>query len=125
MNLLIDYTMILHPGEFNFQRPAYEVDIQVEQMNLNIDPKQFSDLLDFIKFHNYSVLYGRMNSPSIDWLNPSLSMIVDRCREYRQMQLQLGLGVTELTSEQKQRMEVSLALFPLFIVCWIRFSKRN
>lgn len=59
MKLLIDYTMILQLGEFNFQRPAYDVDIQIEQMNLHIDPKQFSDLLDFIKFHNYSVLYGR------------------------------------------------------------------
>ena len=72
MKLLIDYTMILQPGEFNFQRPAYDVDIQIEQMNLNIDPKQFSDLLDFIKFQNYSILYGRMISRSADSIQASL-----------------------------------------------------
>ena len=64
--------MILQPGEFNFQRPAYDVDIQIEQMSLNIDPKQFSDLLDFIKFQNYSILYGRMIARSADSIQVSL-----------------------------------------------------
>jgi hypothetical protein len=50
--------MILQPGEYNFERPAYDIDIKIEELNLNIDPKQFSDLLDFIKFQNYSKLYG-------------------------------------------------------------------
>ncbi len=48
----------MQPGEFNFERPAYDIDIQIRELNLNIDPKQFSDLLDFIKFQNYSKLYG-------------------------------------------------------------------
>ena len=58
MTLDIDYTMTLNPGEYNFQRQAYDVQIRIERLNLTIDPKQFSDLLDFGKFHNYSVLYG-------------------------------------------------------------------
>ena len=50
--------MALQTNEFNVERPAYDVDISIEEMNLIIDPQQFSDLLDFIKFQNYSVLYG-------------------------------------------------------------------
>ena len=51
--------MTLQLSEFNFERPAYDVDISIEELSLNIDPQQFSDLLDFIKFQNYSILYGR------------------------------------------------------------------
>jgi hypothetical protein len=45
-------------GEHNFRRPAFDVKVLVEQLTLNIDSKQFSDLLDFGKFQNYSQLYG-------------------------------------------------------------------
>ena len=45
-------------GENKFDRSAIDLDIQVKQMDLSIDSKQFSDLLDFGKFQNYSVLYG-------------------------------------------------------------------
>ncbi len=62
MNLTIDLMIALQPGEYNFERPAYDIDIQIKELNLNIDPKQFSDLLDFIKFQNYSKLYGMKNS---------------------------------------------------------------
>lgn len=58
INLKISFTMTLQPSEFNFERPAYDVDILIEEMDLNIDPRQLSDLLDFIKFQNYSILYG-------------------------------------------------------------------
>lgn len=58
INLKIDLTITLQASEYNFERPAYDVDIQIKELNLNIDPKQFSDLLDFIKFQNYSILYG-------------------------------------------------------------------
>jgi hypothetical protein len=62
VNLTIDLTITLQPGEYNFERPAYDIDIQIRELNLNIDPKQFSDLLDFIKFQNYSKLYGTRKS---------------------------------------------------------------
>ena len=48
-------------GENKFDRSAIDLDIQVKQMDLSIDSKQFSDLLDFGKFQNYSVLYGKCN----------------------------------------------------------------
>jgi hypothetical protein len=55
---MIDLKITFEPGEYNFERPVYDIDIQIEELNLNIDPKQFSDLLDFIKFQNYTKLYG-------------------------------------------------------------------
>lgn len=45
-------------GENKFDRSAIDLDVQVKQMDLSIDSKQFSDLLDFGKFQNYSILYG-------------------------------------------------------------------
>ena len=60
VNLILDLKIALQLGRYNFERPSYDVDIQIERLNLNIDPKQFSDLLDFIKFQNYSKIYGKM-----------------------------------------------------------------
>jgi hypothetical protein len=107
VNLIIDLTITLQPGEFNFERPSYDVDILIKELNLNIDPKQFSDLLDFIKFQNYSKLYGmRIN------INYSILIIYlkDRCREYRELQLKQALNDIVLTSEQEERIQVIIFL---------------
>ncbi|CAF1307539.1 unnamed protein product [Rotaria sp. Silwood1] len=105
INPIINLTIILQPGEYNFERPAYNIDIQIEQLSLNIDPKQFSDLLDFIKFQNYSKIY-------------------DRCREYRELQLQLQqtLNITELTLEQKERLKYLETKLDVFNLAYIRHS---
>ncbi|CAF4500850.1 unnamed protein product, partial [Rotaria sp. Silwood2] len=103
MNPIINLTITLQPGEYNFERPAYDMDIQIEQLSLNIDPKQFSDLLDFIKFQNYSKIY-------------------DRCREYRELQLQKELDITELTLEQKERLKYLETKLDVFNLAYIRHS---
>lgn len=46
------------PGEYKFDRQAFDIKIRGQQITLKIDSKQFSDLLDFAKFQNYSVLHG-------------------------------------------------------------------
>ena len=53
-------------GENKFDRSAIDLDVQVKHMDLSIDSKQFSDLLDFGKFQNYSVLYGRCNKEVLE-----------------------------------------------------------
>jgi hypothetical protein len=93
------------PGEYNFERPAYDIDIQIEQLNLNIDPKQFSDLLDFIKFQNYTKLYGRIILNKLPY-SSFFYFQKDRCREYRELQLQQAFNAIELTLEQKERIQV-------------------
>ncbi len=50
--------IIITPAEHNFDRSTFNIKSQIEQISLDIDSKQFSDLLDFGKFQNYSTLYG-------------------------------------------------------------------
>ncbi|CAF4169559.1 unnamed protein product, partial [Adineta steineri] len=100
VNLTIDLLMILQPGDFNFERPAYDIDIQIEHLNLTIDPKQFSDLLDFIKFQNYTKLY-------------------DRCQEYRELKTQEVLDINTLTIEQKGRIRYLESKLDVFNLAYI------
>ncbi|CAF3538872.1 unnamed protein product [Rotaria sp. Silwood1] len=72
-------------------------------MSFEIDPKQFSDLLDFIKFQNYSGFY-------------------DRCREYRQLCLKDLVGNTKLTKEEQDRFQVLESKLDVFTMAYIRHS---
>lgn len=104
VNLKLDLTIQLQLGEFNFERTAYDLDIKIEQLSLNIDAKQFSDLLDFIKFQNYSKLYGKaivINKSILNFLFQK-----DRCREYRELQVEQAIGADPLTEEQHSRLKV-------------------
>jgi hypothetical protein len=49
---------MLISGEHNYYRPTFNINGLIKELTLNIDSKQFSDLLDFGKFQNYSSLYG-------------------------------------------------------------------
>ena len=57
-NLNINLSIKITPGENNFDRSTFEMNIVVKEVELSIDSKQFSDFLDFAKFQNYSKLYG-------------------------------------------------------------------
>lgn len=107
VNLNLDLTITLQPGEYNFERPAYDIDIHIEELHLNIDPKQFSDLLDFIKFQNYSILYGNQS----ERLGDDILIVFafeDRCREYRTLQMQFISNNIDLTPEQYERIHVKI-----------------
>ncbi|CAF4789073.1 unnamed protein product, partial [Rotaria sp. Silwood1] len=86
INLNVNMVIMITPGEHNFDRSTFNINTLIEQITANIDSKQFSDLLDFGKFQNYSTLY-------------------ERCREYRQLHLQESLQNTLLTEEQKDRVK--------------------
>ncbi|CAF3452622.1 unnamed protein product, partial [Rotaria sp. Silwood2] len=58
VNLNFELNIAIKFAEQNFERPIYQIKYKIERMSFEIDPKQFSDLLDFIKFQNYSVFYG-------------------------------------------------------------------
>ncbi|CAM4960819.1 unnamed protein product, partial [Rotaria socialis] len=85
-NMDVNMIIIITDGEHNFDRSTFNIDIKIRQLALNIDSTQFSDLLDFAKFQNYSTLY-------------------DRCREYRQLYLQESTDNTLLNQEQKERLK--------------------
>lgn len=57
-NVNLHLQLALKFAERNFERPIIKGISHIEHMNFQIDPKQLSDLLDFVKFHNYSVFYG-------------------------------------------------------------------
>ncbi len=62
VNLKYELEMAMKFADRNFERPTFKVNCKIERMSFKIDPKQLSDLLDFVKFQNYSVFYGRIIS---------------------------------------------------------------
>jgi hypothetical protein len=50
--------------------------IQIPQINLHIDSEQISDVLDFIKFQNYTTVYGKRNDQS--YLFPELGNSIQK-----------------------------------------------
>ncbi|CAF0818142.1 unnamed protein product [Rotaria sordida] len=103
VNLNFAFKVGIKFAEQNFQRPIYKIKFQIEQISFGIDPKQFSDLLDFIKFQNYSVFY-------------------DRCREYRQLCLKDVIGNTKLTKEEQDRIQILESKLDAFTMAYIRHS---
>ncbi|CAF0957019.1 unnamed protein product [Adineta steineri] len=103
VNLKFVLEMIMKFAEHNFEKPTIKVDFTIERMNFEIDPKQLSDLLDFVKFQNYSVFY-------------------DRCREYRQLYLKEFLSNSTLTQEQEDRIHILESKLDVFTMAYIRHS---
>ena len=103
-NLKFQLEMSMKFAEQNFEKPIVKIDFRIEEMNFEIDPKQFSDLLDFVKFQNYSVFYGIFNLLLQFILISFVSE--DRCREYRQLYLKEYLSNSPLTSEESNRIYV-------------------
>ncbi|CAF4008477.1 unnamed protein product [Rotaria magnacalcarata] len=102
-NINLELKVIIKLAEQNFERPTFKVEYNIAQMGFEIDPKQFSDLLDFVKFQNYSVFY-------------------DRCREYRQLCLQDLIGNIKLTKEEQERIEILESKLDVFTMAYIRHS---
>jgi hypothetical protein len=93
-------------AEHNFEKASFKVNFKIEQMNFEIDPKQLSDLLDFVKFQNYSVFYGILTILFKNFREILFVFLKDRCREYRQLYLQDLLSHETLTQQQNDRIHV-------------------
>ncbi|CAF0868513.1 unnamed protein product [Adineta ricciae] len=102
-NLKFQLEMSMKFAEENFEKPIVKIDFRIEEMNFEIDPKQFSDLLDFVKFQNYSVFY-------------------DRCREYRQLYLKEYLSNSTLTLEESNRIYILESKLDVYTMAYIRHS---
>ena len=54
----MDFQLFYHRPEEKFHRSSFDVSMSFARLSLHLNSKQFSDLLDFFKFQNYSTLYG-------------------------------------------------------------------
>jgi hypothetical protein len=98
--------MMMKFAEHNFEKASFKVNFKIEQMTFEIDPKQLSDLLDFVKFQNYSVFYGILTILFNYFREILFVFLKDRCREYRQLYLQDLLSHETLTQQQNDRIHV-------------------
>ena len=71
VNLNLRLELALKFAERNFQRPIIKGIYHLEHIAIRMDPKQLSDLIDFVKFQNYSAFYGL-----IDFIIGSLQFFV-------------------------------------------------
>jgi hypothetical protein len=58
INLVTESVITLKPKEHHYERSRLLFDIRIPTINLYIDSEQISDILDFIKFQNYTTIYG-------------------------------------------------------------------
>ncbi|UJR12321.1 hypothetical protein I4U23_016498 [Adineta vaga] len=102
-NFQMNFQVRINPNEHSYQRSSYDAEILSQQLTMYIDSQQFSDLLDFIKFQNYSTLY-------------------ERCQEYRDLYLKEFLGIELFTSEETKRIEILQRKLDVFNLANIRYS---
>ena len=58
VNLFTEVLITLKPKEHHYERSTLIFDIQIPQIDFHLDTKQISDLLDFVKFQNYTTIHG-------------------------------------------------------------------
>ncbi len=58
INLVTESLITLKPKEHHYERSRLLFDIRIPTINFYIDSEQISDILDFIKFQNYTTIYG-------------------------------------------------------------------
>ncbi|CAF3112482.1 unnamed protein product [Rotaria socialis] len=100
-NIMTESLVTLKPKQHHYERSKLTFSIQIPKLNFYINSEQISDILDFIKFQNYTTIY-------------------DRCREYRELLLQDSLGVQTLTPEQQQHIQFLESKLDIFHLAYIR-----
>ena len=60
VNLITDSVITLKPKEHHYERSTLIFNIHLSRINLHVDTEQISDILDFIKFQNYTTIYGKL-----------------------------------------------------------------
>ncbi|CAF1623632.1 unnamed protein product [Rotaria magnacalcarata] len=100
-NIMTESLVTLKPKQHHYERSKLTFSIQIPKLNFYINSEQISDILDFIKFQNYTIIY-------------------DRCREYRELLLQDSLDGQTLTPEQQQRIQFLESKLDIFHLAYIR-----
>ncbi|CAF3524936.1 unnamed protein product [Rotaria sp. Silwood1] len=58
LNLITEIWITLKPKQHHYERSTLIFNIQIPKMNFHVDAEQISDILDFVKFQNYTKSYG-------------------------------------------------------------------
>ena len=128
----------MKPRDENFQRPMFDIKVDLDEISLNLNRDQYSDLLDLLEFQDFLSMQSKYikyhlkkeieeKSTRKKWkfayeaivneeIRPrfecykweNIKAHLDRCREYRSIHLQELTG--KLTTVQKEHAEVELSV---------------
>ncbi|UJR35157.1 hypothetical protein I4U23_027926 [Adineta vaga] len=140
----------MKPRQEDFKRAMFDIKVDLDEISLNINRDQYSDLLDLLEFQDYLSMKSKFikyhikkepeeKSSVKNWkfayeaivneeIRPrfecykweNIKAHLDRCREYRAIHLQELTG--KLTNEQKQRAEELEKKLDVFNMTYIRRS---
>ncbi|CAF0895845.1 unnamed protein product [Rotaria sp. Silwood1] len=150
LNIKARVVLAMKPREEEFKRPMFDIKVDLDEISLNINHDQYSDVLDLLEFRDYLIIQSkyikyRINNgiivkPSVKrWkfayeavvneeIRPrfecykweNIKLHLDRCREYRSLHFQELTG--KPTVEQKQRAQELEKKLDVFNLTYIRRS---
>lgn len=136
LNVKARLILAMKPREDNFQRPLFDIKVDLDEISLNLNRDQYSDLLDLLEFQDYLSVKSKYIKYHLkkeieekptrkNWkfayeaivneeIRPrfecykweNIKAHLERCREYRAIHLQELTG--KLTTVQKEREEVNI-----------------
>ncbi|CAF1245225.1 unnamed protein product [Adineta ricciae] len=150
LNVKARLILTMKPRQEDFKRPMFDIKVDLDEISLNMNRDQYSDILDLLELQDYLsiqskyIKYHRKQEPEEKpnvkkWkfayeaivneeVRPrfecykweNIKAHLDRCREYRTIHLQELTG--KLTNEQKQRAEELEKKLDVFNLTYIRRS---
>ncbi|CAF1260195.1 unnamed protein product [Adineta steineri] len=150
LNVKARLVLAMKPREEDFKRPMFDIKVDLDEISLNMNRDQYSDLLDlleflgylsvqskYIKYHvkkelvekktlrnwkfAYEAIVNEEIRPRFDCYKwENIKAHLKRCREYRTLHYQKLIG--KLTQEQKTRAEELEKKLNVFNLTYIRRS---
>ncbi|CAF1542330.1 unnamed protein product [Adineta steineri] len=150
LNVKARLALAMKPREEDFKRPMFDIKVDLDEISLNMNRDQYSDLLDlleflgylrvqskYIKYHvkkelvekktlrnwkfAYEAIVNEEIRPRFDCYKwENIKAHLKRCREYRTLHYQKLIG--KLTQEQKTRAEELEKKLDVFNLTYIRRS---
>ncbi|CAF3586652.1 unnamed protein product [Adineta steineri] len=148
MNITARVILVMKPREDQFQRPMFDIKVDLDEISLNINRDQYLDLLDLLEFQDYLTVKSKYIKYQIkddaqnkksrkNWkfayeaivneeIRPrfecykweNIKAHLDRVREYRTLHFQELTG--KISNEQKQRAEALEKKLDVFNLTYIR-----
>ncbi|UJR10669.1 hypothetical protein I4U23_014864 [Adineta vaga] len=148
LNVMTKVVLVMKPRQENFQRPMFDIKVDLDEISLNINRNQYLDVLDLLEFQDYLsvkskyIKYrGKVNQteklsrqnwkyayeaivneevrPRFDCYKwENIKAHLARCREYRTIHIQELTG--KLTAEKKQRAEDLEKKLDVFNLTYLR-----
>ncbi|CAF4041164.1 unnamed protein product [Adineta steineri] len=150
LNVKARLVLAMKPREEDFERPMFDIKVDLDEISLNMNRDQYSDLLDlleflgylsvqskYIKYHvkkellekktlrnwkfAYEAIVNEEIRPRFDCYKwENIKAHLKRCREYRTLHYQKLIG--KLTHEQETRVEELEKKLDVFNLTYIRRS---